>query len=155
MKNAIKIETTPVVKTKKTPNQKLPKHPNPVADAPDVLPNTSITDTLPIVSPISNLIEFETFKHFENIKNFIETNNQPFIKLTQIAKIIDCDAKTLRQKFRKIYSIFDMNKLPQIIASKNDNEKWIFEFNEKNMHDLLKMSYMQNIKIEMPLSQIA
>lgn len=143
MKNAIKIETTNSIKKSTSKKLKIVETINP------------IVDTLPIVSPISNLIEFETFKHFANIKNFIETNNQPFIKLTQIAKIIDCDAKTLRQKFRKIYSIFDMNKLPQIIASKNDNEKWIFEFNEKNMHDLLKMSYMQNIKIEMPLSQIA
>jgi len=143
MKNTHKTKTLTVVETT-----------NPFADAPLVPQQTSV-ETLPIVSPLSNLNEFEHFKHFENIKMFVETNKNNFFKLTQIAKMLQCDAKTLRQKFRKIYAIFDQSKLPQIVASQNDNEKWLFEFNEKNLLNVLKMSYMQNIKIEMQMLKIA
>jgi len=142
MKNTHKTKTLTVVETT-----------NPFADAPLVPQQTSV-ETLPIVSPLSNLNEFEHFKHFENIKMFVETNKNNFFKLTQIAKMLQCDAKTLRQKFRKIYAIFDQSKLPQIVASQNDNEKWLFEFNEKNLLNVLKMSYMQNIKIEMQMLKI-
>jgi DNA-binding CsgD family transcriptional regulator len=143
---------------KNTHNTKQKKHLNVVSNDETILNDVSHETILNDVSNDEtkiNLNEFEQFKHFENIKLFIETNKNAFFKLTQIAKILQCDAKTLRQKFRKIYAIFDQSKLPQIVASQNDNEKWLFEFNEKNVLNVLKMSYMQNIKIEMPLLKIA
>jgi hypothetical protein len=139
---------------KNTHNTKQKKHLNVVSNDETILNDVSHETILNDETKI-NLNEFEQFKHFENIKLFVETNKNDFFKLTQIAKLIQCDAKTLRQKFRKIYAIFDQSKLTQIVASQNDNEKWLFAFNEKNLLNVLKMSYMQNIKIEMQLLKIA
>lgn len=99
-----------------------------------------------------NVIDVEKFKHFknyENIVNFIYTNREKTFKLTQIAQIVDIDAKKIRQKFRKIYAMYDINTLPTIVECDNNNEKWRFEFNENNLLKIIEMCLIQNIKIQM------
>lgn len=92
---------------------------------------------------------FREFKQFDAIVDFIKNNQYNFFKLTQIASILKIDAKIIRQRFRKTYTLFDKNTLPCVIDSQNNNEKWHFVFDEKTFYDVLKIANMRNVKIEM------
>ena len=100
---------------------------------------------------VFNFELFREFKQYDAIVDFIKSNQYNFFKLTQIASILKIDAKIVRQRFRKTYALFDQTKLPRIIDTQNNNEKWHFAMNEKTLYDVLKIANMRNVKIEMQL----